>query len=42
LSEAKIVAGGDAYFWYSESYNFKEYYTSNDELGDYVLQVAVD
>ena len=32
LSEAKIVAGGDAYVRYSENY-----YTSNDKLGDYVF-----
>ncbi|MBS5299162.1 MAG: leucine-rich repeat domain-containing protein, partial [Prevotella sp.] len=29
LSEAKIVAGGDAYVWSSENH-----YTSNDKLGD--------
>ena len=33
LSEAKIVAGGDAYFWY-----YKNYYTSNDKLGDYAFR----
>uniref|UniRef100_UPI003FF0BA28 leucine-rich repeat protein n=1 Tax=Prevotella sp. TaxID=59823 RepID=UPI003FF0BA28 len=32
LSEAKIVAGGDAYVWYSENY-----YTSNDKLGHYIF-----
>ena len=32
LSKAKIVAGGDAYFWY-----YKNYYTSNDKLGDYAF-----
>ena len=32
LSEAKIVAGGDAYVGYVENY-----YTSNDKLGDYVF-----
>ena len=32
LSEAKIVAGGDAYVRYVENY-----YTSNDKLGDYVF-----
>ena len=32
LSEAKIVAGGDAYFQSS-----KKYYTSNDKLGNYVF-----
>ena len=32
LSEAKIVAGGDAYVWFS-----KDYYTSNDKLGDYAF-----
>ena len=32
LSEAKIVAGGDAYVQYVENY-----YTSNDKLGDYVF-----
>ena len=32
LSEAKIVAGGDAYVRYSENY-----YTSNDKLGDYAF-----
>ena len=32
LSEAKIVAGGDAYFQSS-----KNYYTSNDKLGNYVF-----
>ena len=32
LSEAKIVAGGDAYVRFSENY-----YTSNDKLGDYVF-----
>ena len=36
LSEAKIVAGGDAYFQFS-----KKYYTSNDKLGNYVFLVAV-
>ena len=36
LSEAKIVAGGDAYVRYSENY-----YTSNDKLGDYAFKVAV-
>ena len=34
LSEAKIVAGGDAYVRFSENFY---YYTSNDELGDYVF-----
>ena len=33
LSEAKIVAGGDAYVRFSENY-----YTSNDKLGDYAFQ----
>ena len=33
LSEAKIVAGGDAYFWY-----YKNYYTSNDKLGDFAFK----
>ena len=32
LSEAKIVAGGDAYFQSS-----KKYYTSNDKLGNYAF-----
>ena len=32
LSEAKIVAGGDAYVQYGENY-----YTSNDKLGDYAF-----
>ena len=32
LSEAKIVAGGDAYFLSS-----KKYYTSNDKLGNYAF-----
>lgn len=32
LSEAKIVAGGDAYVRYSENY-----YTSNDKLGHYIF-----
>ena len=32
LSEAKIVAGGDAYFQSS-----KNHYTSNDKLGNYVF-----
>ena len=32
LSEAKIVAGGDAYVRFSENY-----YTSNDKLGNYVF-----
>ena len=32
FSEAKIVAGGDAYVRFSENY-----YTSNDKLGDYVF-----
>ena len=32
LSEAKIVEGGDAYFRFGENY-----YTSNDELGDYAF-----
>ena len=32
LSEAKIVAGGDAYVRFSENY-----YTSNDKLGDYAF-----
>ena len=32
LSEAKIVAGGDAYARFSENYN-----TSNDKLGDYAF-----
>ena len=32
MSEAKIVAGGDAYARFSENY-----YTSNDKLGDYVF-----
>ena len=32
LSEAKIVAGGDAYVRYSDNY-----YTSNDKLGNYVF-----
>ena len=32
LSEAKIVAGGDAYFRYDENY-----YTSNDKLGDFAF-----
>ena len=31
LSEAKIVAGGDAYVWYGNKY------TSNDKLGDYAF-----
>ena len=34
LSEAKIVEGGDAYVRFSENFY---YYTSNDELGDYVF-----
>ena len=34
LSEAKIVAGGDAYVRFSENYY---YYTSNDKLGDYAF-----
>ena len=33
LSEAKIVAGGDAYVQYGENY-----YTSNDKLGDYAFK----
>ena len=33
LSEAKIVAGGDAYVLYGESH-----YTSNDKLGDYAFR----
>ena len=33
LSEAKIVAGGDAYVSYSDSY----WYTSNDKLGNYAF-----
>ena len=33
LSEAKIVAGGDAYVRYGDNY-----YTSNDKLGDYVFR----
>ena len=33
LSEAKIVAGGDAYVRYSENY-----YTSNDKLGNYAFK----
>ena len=37
LSEAKIVAGGDAYVRYSENYYSNDYYTSNDKLGDYVF-----
>ena len=32
LSEAKIVAGGSAYFRYGDNY-----YTSNDKLGDYAF-----
>ena len=32
LSEAKIVAGGDAYAWYGDNE-----YTSNDKLGNYVF-----
>ena len=32
LSEAKIVAGGDAYVRY-----YKNYYTSNDKLGDFAF-----
>ena len=32
LSDAKIVAGGDAYVRFSENYN-----TSNDKLGDYAF-----
>ena len=32
LSEAKIVAGGDAYARFNENY-----YTSNDKLGDYAF-----
>ena len=35
LSEAKIVAGGSAYFQYGENY-----YTSNDKLGDYAFAVC--
>ena len=35
LSEAKIVAGGDAYVQYGENY-----YTSNDKLGDYAFEVC--
>ena len=35
LSEAKIVAGGSAYFRYGENYY---YYTSNDELGVYAFK----
>ena len=35
LSEAKIVAGGDAYVQYGENY-----YTSNDKLGDYAFAVC--
>ena len=34
LLEAKIVAGGDAYFVHNSSYY---YYTSNDEIGDYAF-----
>ena len=34
LSDAKIVAGGDAYVRYGNNYY---YYTSNDKLGDYVF-----
>ncbi len=37
LSEAKIVAGGDAYVRYSESYYSNDHYTSNDKLGDYAF-----
>ena len=37
LSEAKIVAGGDAYVNYYDS----KAYTSNDKLGNYVFLVAV-
>ena len=37
LSGAKIVAGGDAYVRFRESYDFNDYYTSNDKLGDYVF-----
>ena len=33
LSEAKIVAGGDAYVRYDE-----DYYTSNDKLGDWAFE----
>ena len=32
LSEAKIVAGGDAYVWYGDNH-----YTSNDKLGDHAF-----
>ena len=38
LSEAKIVAGGDAYVRYSENnFTSNDYYTSNDKLGNYVF-----
>ena len=39
LSEAKIVAGGDAYVWYFDNnkYTSNYYYTSNDKLGDYAF-----
>ena len=37
LSEAKIVAGGDAYVRYSDNHYSNDYYTYNDELGNYVF-----
>ena len=36
LSEAKIVAGGDAYV-HIETFSSNDYYTSNDRLGDYAF-----
>ena len=39
LSEAKIVAGGDAYVRYSENnFTSNDYYTSNDKLGNYAFK----
>ena len=38
LSEAKIVAGGDAYVRFSENFlTSNDYYTSNDKLGHYAF-----
>ena len=38
LSEAKIVAGGDAYVHIETFYTSNDYYTSNDKLGNYAFK----
>ena len=38
LSEAKIVEGGDEYYFHENGYYSKVFSTSNDEIGDYAFK----